>query len=327
MNSDSASPLSNQCGPPPSGNRGFTMIEVVIALFITAVVGSAIFISYQAQQRAGARVRQMADMQQQMRGAFTIMAEDIRLAGYNREPDNPADQFGILDINNKLTLAYDFDRLRPNAANAAVTNNIYKSRCDDATFPSTGDGVFNEPAYSYFLSDPSGGSTNLLRQVIDPQCEEGNVMEILAENIEEVAFAFAFDNDGDGLLDRGPDVNGTSAVIWAVDTKGDNKLDTNLDLNGDGQINTKDINSSDGKIGVVLQSPAPISVPPDKIRAVRIWLLANSDPDPRYADSRTYVVGRNVYDARTFSAARRMKRRLLMDYIVDCRNMWPPAQM
>ncbi len=313
-NASIVSPIHNQ----GVYNQGFTMIEVLIAIFITGVVGTAVFVSHQAQRKASAQVRQMAQMQQQARGVFTIMAEDFRLAGYNRIPETPDDQrlFGILGTS-PLTLAYDFDRLSPNTQ----PSNLYPARCGGPEF-TTGDKMRNEPFYSYSIMDQDADDnvTELGRQVFDLAC--GNRQEVLAENIEAVAFAFAIDNDGDGLLDRG-DANGTTtSVIWAADTDGDGQLDTNLDLNGDGQINLDD-QASEDTIGTGLPEGGLVSL--DKVRAVRIWLLAHGEKDPRYTDTQTYVVGSNIFQAADFGHTNR--RHLLVEHIVDCRNMWPPAQL
>lgn len=315
---------------------GFTIIEVIIAMFMTAVVGTAVVMSHQSQQKASMQVRQMAEMQQQIRGVFALISEDIRLAGYNRVPGDPNPVFGILDVRSyalpegsadigeavagaspALWLAYDFDRLRPNQD----ANANYTARCSSAPFPTTGNGTADEPSYAYLLFDEVAGDgiTELGRDVYDNDC--GNSRDVLAENIEAIGFAYAFDNDGDNFLD-----NADGVVYWAVDTGTDNKLDTNLDSNMDGLINLDDAdsNSTDAVIGAPLPNGITVSV--DKIRAVRIWLLATAEPDRHFQDTKTYLVGNKIIDM-TDSANHAKhppnQRRLLMEHIVDCRNMWP----
>lgn len=327
----------------PIGRQGYSLVELLIAIVITALVGGAIATNYIVQQRAATKVRQMAYIQQQIRGVFYIMAEDIRLAGYNRIPEAPDSQrnFGILDIQSYdipdnddsltaqtggspiLQLAYDYNRLRPNSQ----ANSNYAPRCAGAPAePTTGNGQPDEPYYAYLLFDEGGdGITELGRRVYDDIC--GDTTEILAENIEAVGFAYAFDNDGDNLLDVIP---GTTHPFWAVDTNNDNTLDTNLDVNMDGLINIDDADSesTDPVIGTPLPGGVQISV--DKIRAVRIWLLAGSGKDPRYEDTNTYVVGNHIIDMTDTANHTRHapnRRRLLVDHVLDCRNMFPADRM
>ncbi len=333
INTPTDSALTHSSG---GNSAGFTLIELVIAMFITTVVGISVVMSHQSQVKASMQVRQMAEMQQQIRSVFALMAEDIRMAGYNRVPGNPNPDFGILDVrayaipvgsedigspvaggSPSLWLAYDFDRLCPNEQ----ANSAYGPRCAGASFPTTGNGVADEPSYAYLLFDEvSGdGTVELGRDVYDSDC--GDSRDVMAENIESIGFAFAFDNDGDNFLDG---VNG--AVYWAVDTGTDNKLDTNLDSNMDGLIDLDDVdsNSTDAAVGTPLPGGMTVSV--DKIRAVRIWLLATATPDRHFRDFKTYVVGNRIIDM-TDSANHAQhppnQRRLVMEHIVDCRNMWP----
>lgn len=338
--------------------RGFTIIELVIAMVMTVLLGGAMLTNYIVQQRAAVQVRQAAEMQQQLRGAITVMAEDIRLAGFNRKPGNPSPEFGILsvqrwsigdetstpvlDVNGSesIWLAYDFDRFRPNTeSNALYADALYgQHRCASAPLVTTDNKTADEQLYAYRLFDDNDDSVlELARDVYDSVC--GSAVQytpisgvpfhrqVVAENIEAIAFAYALDADGDGLLDER---NGQT--IWAMDLEdNDNKLDTNLDTNGDGLITEEDagddnlIDSTDNLYGV-LTPDATVTV--DKIRAVRIWLLAGSQPDTRYNDSKKYVVGDRIIDPATMSSDfSPHRRRVLMVHTVDCRNMWPPNQM
>lgn len=342
----------------PDGARGFSLIELLIAMVMTTILGGAVLTNYIVQERAGAQVRHVAQIQQQLRGAMSVMAEDIRLAGYNRNPGNPAPEFGILSVQRwsivdetqtpaldangteSIWLAYDYDRFRPNTeSNPLYADALYGDhRCSGAPVVTTDNKKADEQLYAYRLFDDNGdGVYELARDVYDSAC--GTAMqysplsgvpfkrEVVAENIEAIAFAYALDADGDGKLDER---NGQT--IWAMDLKGnDNRLDTNLDTDGDGQITVADagtdnhIDTTDNLYGV-LAPDTTVSV--DKIRSVRIWLLASSRADSRYRDSKTYVVGaRVIKPAEMSSEFPPNRRRMVMEYTVDCRNMWPQNQM
>ena len=128
----------------------------------------------------------------------------------------------------------------------------------------------------------------------------------VVENVEAVGFAYAFDADDDGNIDTSAGGN----IIWAIDsdvTDADNRLDTYLDTNDDGIISV-----DDNAAGADLASLVPL----DRIRAVRMWILARTGREDRaFADSRTYVVADQRVNANDGS------RRRLLTTTVKCRNM------
>jgi len=120
-----------------------------------------------------------------------------------------------------------------------------------------------------------------------------------------VAFAYAFDNDGDGALDTYP-APADGIVIWAYDSNSDQTLDRHLDKNMNGVIDASDAGGASLSTTIGL----------DKIRAVRVWLLAQTRyPVPGYVDNETYVVG-----GRLVTPANNYKH-CLLDGMVLCRNM------
>jgi len=106
--------------------------------------------------------------------------------------------------------------------------------------------------------------------------------------------------------------------VWAVDTDGDRMLDLNIDINRDGRISLEDDSDGNGVINQLDATFAPIpDVELNKIRAVRIWLLARSGKMIRNRSSgSTYVVGNMIVSSHGDSFARRM-----LTSIVWCRNM------
>jgi type IV pilus assembly protein PilW len=118
----------------------------------------------------------------------------------------------------------------------------------------------------------------------------------VAENIQAVGFAYAFDNDHDRNLDT-DDGTIDGDIIWAYDSDPgdpDNRLTTNL------------------ATGLPLADPVPLS----DIRAVRIWLLARTRaPVQGHFDSRTYTVGNRIITSAD------QYQRSLVSTTVYCRNM------
>lgn len=64
-------------------SKGFTLVEILVALALSAVVLSAIYSVYIAQQKAYIVQEEVAKMQQNLRAALLMMAGELRMAGYD----------------------------------------------------------------------------------------------------------------------------------------------------------------------------------------------------------------------------------------------------
>lgn len=287
-----------------SNNYGFTIIELLIALAISGIVSTALITTFLSQQKSYVVQDNVAAMQQNLRGGMEMMAREIRLAGYNR--DNVAGTMGILDICPR-DINYNIDvTMNGNGAIQIAFEDL-----DDT------DGLFSRETISFSLADlPFGtpdGNFELTRDA-----GKGSGRELLAENIEAMGMAFAYDADGDGNLD----VSAGGNVIWAVDSDGDNDLDLNLDTNDDGDIDPADGPGAGGS-GLITGSAIVPNINIDSIRAVRIWLLARTERrDPNYVNGQTYVVGHKVISPRTDGNANNDSCRMrLLTTTVKCRNL------
>ena len=66
---------------------GFSLVEVMAALVILAIAMTAVFATFNTQQKSFTIQSRVAEMQQNLRQAVEYMSRDIRLAGYGI-PDN-----------------------------------------------------------------------------------------------------------------------------------------------------------------------------------------------------------------------------------------------
>jgi type IV pilus assembly protein PilW len=267
-----------------SNKKGFTLIELLIAMAISGIVAGAIFTAFQSQQKSYLIQDQVTEMQQNLRAGMDIMVRDIRMAGYSQG----APGFGITNI-------YPRDK----------NNNM------DVTI--TGNGAFKFTADFDDNGTLSGGETLLYQLYGNNALRRTPGGSAVAENIEALGFAYAFDADGDGILDT-YDVGGNKQVLWAVDSVGDNKLDINLDTDGDGNITSADGPGLGGN-GLIFGA-AIADVAPQDIRAVRIWMLARTEHgDNSFLNTKTYTVGNKV-----ITPNNNLRMRLL-ETTVKCRNM------
>ena len=64
-------------------NKGFTIVELLVAMAISLIVMGSIYSVYQSQQRSYVVQEQVAVMQQNLRAGMTMLTRDIRMAGYD----------------------------------------------------------------------------------------------------------------------------------------------------------------------------------------------------------------------------------------------------
>jgi len=283
--------------------KGFTLVELLIVMVIAGVVLAAVFQMYNFQQKNAVVQEQVTDLQQNLRASMYLMERDIRMAGYDP----------LASHNFGFTYA-GFRDLNDNPDSGTATGRSAIAFTSDLN----GNGVIDgDETISYAMYDFAATDNNLDLMRDDGRDQNGVIQapgvdtrQLLAENIAAVGFAYAFDSDGDNQLDTYASGAGNQ-VIWAIDSDNNGTLDANLDTNNDGVIDQNDLGA-----GGVIDGQAIFPVALDKIRAVRIWLLAKApNPDTAYADQNTWVVGRQVINTNDNF------RRRVLDATVQCRNM------
>lgn len=253
-------------------HAGFTLIEVLIAMVVSLVVIGGAYAVFNSQQKQTTIQTNISDAQQTLRGAMDFMCREVRMAGY--DPTSTR-KFGIIDIKQ------DSDDM------SAISFSL------DAN----GDGTLdNNETYRYSIADMPIGAPN---GTIDlARAAGGSGRQLLATNITTLGLAYAYDNNGDGQLDR----DAAGEVIWAVD-----------DGNTESKWNQLQINQTAKTVTSVATGT---KVDTRTIRAVRIWMLSQSHaPDPNYIDATTYLAGPHVVQPNNNFRHRLLERTIL------CRNM------
>lgn len=274
-------------GPRYAGsNKGFTLVELMVAIGVSAIVLAIIYAAYHTQSRMNRKETAVLNMQQNIRGSLNLMEREIRMAGYD---PNAAEVFGITDIRSR-----------------DINNGLDVSGFSSITFTADlneNKTVDSNETFTYRIYDYTSGSPAGILDLGRTQGGGGN--QIVAEGIDALGLAYAFDNDGDGKLDLS---SPNGHVLWAIDTNNDNILDRILDTNDDGVIDSND-NSAGTAIG-------GSGVTLDKIRAVKVWILARTKtPMLQYTDKNTYVVAN-----KRITPNDNYKRELL-ETTIKCRNL------
>jgi prepilin-type N-terminal cleavage/methylation domain-containing protein len=88
---------------------GFTLIEIMVALFIASIVLAAIYGVYAIQTRSYTTQNVAAEVQQVARAAVTYMAEEIMMAGLDPTGMTSAGIEEATDKTMHFTLDYDMD--------------------------------------------------------------------------------------------------------------------------------------------------------------------------------------------------------------------------
>ena len=262
-------------------DMGFTLIELMITMVISCLVLGGIYMTFNSQSKSYLVQDDVAAMQQNVRAGVHYLESEIRMAGYNPGGVVPAPTI-----------------------TAAASNSI-TFRMDDGT----GTGTITTYTYSY----------NNANRALDRNIGGGALP--VAEDIQALGFAYAYDADADNQIDTYTDATGQDRIIWAVPSGGNW---FNLDTNNDGIINDNDSPNPGASVTQALVGVnTGDSVNLDEIRAVRISLLARAEAgDSSFANNSIYIVGNQkiapLNDGDTSNDDCRMR---LLTTMVMCRNM------
>lgn len=256
-------------------NTGFTLIEVLIAMVISLIIMGGAYTVFNSYLRNTTIQTNLSDTQQTLRAAMDFVSRDLRMAGYDPEESG---NFGVLDI-----------KFRNLTDTSSASGHSFVS----FSWDKNGDGTLdNDEKIDYGLVDNNTitpGIADLYVRFPD----DTNNRDVMSANLIRLGFAYAYDANDDGELDK--DAGGN--IIWAVDADNDDDWDR--------------LNTTTGGT-----TPVGTSVDLGTIRAVRIWMLVQSQaPDPKYTDTKTYVVGSHPFTPNSHF------RHHLLERTILCRNM------
>ena len=162
-------------------NRGVTLIELMVALVICAILIGAIYRLFIAQTRAYTFQDQVIDIQQNVRSAMEVLLRDLRMTGC--DDDNTVGKPPLVPI------------VTPVASNAITVSYRYYDR----------NYVLNRVTAAYTLV-----GTNLQRQLTLNGV--ANPAEVILPNVNSFILTYGIDANGDGIVD---DQNGNGLVDTA----------------------------------------------------------------------------------------------------------------
>jgi prepilin-type N-terminal cleavage/methylation domain-containing protein len=155
--------------------KGFNIIEVMIAMAISSVVIAAVYQTFHAQQHIYTVQKEAAAMEQSLRGGLYLLTKELRSAGYNPEQEN-TDNFRFVTFfpapNNLFVVDYAADHSTVAFTLDADSNN----RIDP--------GKNEQIAYRF------NNALKTLERFNDKEDDPEKKWEIVASNIDAVYFTY-----------------------------------------------------------------------------------------------------------------------------------------
>ena len=143
--------------PPRGAQRGLSLAEVLVAMAILCLTLMLAMGLYDGARRSFKRGENLIDQQQQVRIAYDMITHDLRMAGFNHNPDGsktrPDEAIeGAFDTAVVLRADFDGDRVSD-----AVTP---EQDLEGGLFSTVSTG--NDEIVAYFLAKPDGTSSDVL---------------------------------------------------------------------------------------------------------------------------------------------------------------------
>ena len=162
--------------------RGVTLIELLVALVIAAVVIAGIYRMFISQTKTYAIQDQVVEVQQSIRGAMEILLRDLRMTGFDE--DNPGS-----------TISIPTPIATPVQASDITVSYEYYNRTTS---------TFQRHTVRYWRD---AATSRLMRQLtVDAVA---NPAEIVVENVDVLTFTYGLDANNDGVMD---DRNGNNLI-------------------------------------------------------------------------------------------------------------------
>jgi len=152
--------------------KGITLIELLVAMIISAAVIAGIYRVFVAQTRAYTVQEQVVEVQQGTRSAMEILLRDLRMAGFDSDDGGSKINIAnpVVAEDHAITVSYEYDY---------TTQHTIRYSLDAAT----------KRLWRQLTIMKDDGSSNATQ-------------DVLLENVEALDFTYGVDTNGDGALDN-----------------------------------------------------------------------------------------------------------------------------
>jgi len=153
--------------------RGITLIELLVALVISAITMAAIYKIFISQSKVYYVQDQVVEVQQNVRTAMEILLRDLRMTGF--DDDNPS---SAVTIANPITAFTD---------NSITVNYEYYDRTS---------ATYQKYTVAYWRD---GGNSRLMRRLTIN--DAGSITEPVLDNVDVLTFTYGVDDNDDDVVD------------------------------------------------------------------------------------------------------------------------------
>ena len=166
-----------------SGQSGMTLLEILVAVAILAVAMIVVLTIYDLSRKSFKKGENVTEQQQSVRIAFDQMIADLRMTGFNYNPDGskarPDEQFEAA-YDTAIVVRGDYD------AEDATESLTPESTLGGTMFLAVSTG--NDEIYTYVLAKPDGSSTGSMTFQADVQnaTRDGVVETVTIPNVAMV---------------------------------------------------------------------------------------------------------------------------------------------
>ncbi len=259
----------------PRAQRGLTMIEVLVAFAVLAIAVVIALVLYDAARKSFKKGENATEQQQAVRIAFDKLNSDLRMAGYNYNPDGdmhrPDEQIeGAFDTAIVLRADFDVDTADATSPETALaTGGAYNT-------VSTG----NDEVVAYVLGKPDGSSTDTLTFYADFNSpRNGTVQRIDVPNVALIQnnppytlYRVTFSNTNGSPIKTAL-VDNVRTMTFRYFTQGNTQVNSTFDLTS----TADDIGGADTATALASR---------DSIRRVTVSLVGlTRDPDLGWSDA------------------------------------------
>ena len=184
------------------GERGFTLVELMIALFVSSLVMATIVSVYIAQTRQYSEQDDISNIQQDLRGILVLLPMDIRLAGCDPTESNAAGIVAATQTLFQFTRDIGGDLVNANSGDGDVfdaNENIVIGLA--AGNDTDNNGIVDNGGLDWSSTGSIGrlaGIAGLPTQPLQPQ-----LIDAIADNIEALEFNYILD---DGTASLAPSI-------------------------------------------------------------------------------------------------------------------------
>jgi len=308
-------------------NKGFTIVELLIAMTISLVVMGAITYTFKSQQNSYIVQTQISSMQQNLRAAMYMLTRDIQMAGYytNLDSDTYTMNWDDLDSDETIRpLTHAFDNRNDGGGGDGIKDDTdvvviikaAESRQLTATEQASGDTV---PASLRTLATLDNLDSGKCAMLVRQDLLSADFFQV-QDDSGDMDLTISLDN----TYSQGDWIFRVDVIVYYIDDDPNHPclLRKNLGSNETAQVVAENIDNlqlqyllNDGSL--VNDPHNPPTTSGSDVRAVKVFLLARTANIIRnYTDPNTYNMGNNPIPSPNDGF-----RRKLLTSIIKTRNI------